>query len=49
VLEGRRGLTIEASCFGIKAQHLSLGVAAPMDHSVSLRRFLTPAHRPAGT
>ncbi|MEI5667073.1 hypothetical protein WBO78_19145 [Bosea sp. CCNWLW174] len=39
VLEGRRGLTIEASCFGIKAQHLSLGVAAPMDHSVSLRRF----------
>lgn len=39
MLEGRRGLTIEASCFGIKAQHLSLGVAAPMDHSVSLRRF----------
>lgn len=39
VLEGRRGLTIEASCFGIKAQHLSLSVAAPMDHSVSLRRY----------
>lgn len=39
VLEGRRGLTLEASCFGIKAQHLSLSVAAPMDHSVSLRRF----------
>lgn len=39
VLEGRRGLMIEASCFGIAAQHLSLSIAAPMDHSVSLRRF----------
>ncbi|WP_186416928.1 hypothetical protein [Bosea sp. CS1GBMeth4] len=39
VLEGRRGLMVEASCFGIGAQHLSLSVAAPMDHSVSLRRF----------
>lgn len=39
VLEARRGLTIEASCFGLKAQELSLAIAAPMDHSVSLRRF----------
>lgn len=39
VLEGRRGLTIEASCFGLKAQNLSLAIAAPMDHSVSLRRY----------
>ena len=30
-LEGRRGLTIEASCFGIRAHHLSLGVAAPKE------------------
>jgi len=39
VLEGRRGLSIEASCFGIGVQHLSLGLATPLDHSVSLRRF----------
>lgn len=39
VLEARRGLMIEASCFGLKAQHLSLAIAVPMDHSVSLRRY----------
>jgi hypothetical protein len=39
VLEGRRGLMVEASCFGINAQNLSLSIAAPLDHSVSLRRF----------
>lgn len=39
VLEARRGLTIEASCFGLKAQDLGLAIAAPMDHSISLRRF----------
>jgi hypothetical protein len=39
VLEARRGLSIELGCGGLDARALSLGVAAPADPSVSLRRY----------
>ncbi|AMJ61799.1 hypothetical protein [Bosea sp. PAMC 26642] len=39
VLEARRGLTIELGCARLDARALSLGIAAPADPSVSLRRY----------